>query len=94
LNRSLVVVALVVIILIAAGGVYAAVNLNGPPKTACSASSGKIQIVAAENFWGSLVSQLAGSHANVLSIVSDPTPTPTNTRATLLTLKLLRTPAS
>ena len=35
-----------------------------------------IQIVAAENFWGSLVSQLGGTHANVTSIVSDPNTDP------------------
>ncbi len=35
-----------------------------------------IQIVAAENFWGSLVSQLGGTHVQVLSIVSDPNADP------------------
>ena len=38
--------------------------------------SGGLQIVAAENFWGSLISQLAGSHAQVISIVSDPNADP------------------
>lgn len=37
---------------------------------------GPIQIVAAENFWGSLVSQLGGSKVHVLSIVSDPNADP------------------
>ncbi len=36
----------------------------------------KVQIVAAENFWGSLVSQLGGIHAQVLSIVTDPNADP------------------
>jgi zinc/manganese transport system substrate-binding protein len=35
-----------------------------------------IQIVAAENFWGSLISQLGGTHVQVLSIVSDPNADP------------------
>jgi zinc/manganese transport system substrate-binding protein len=35
-----------------------------------------IQIVAAENFWGSLVSQIGGTHVQVLSIVSDPNADP------------------
>src|SRR5438094_10665178 len=35
-------------------------------------SSTQVQVVAAENFWGSLVSQLGGTHTQVLSIVSDP----------------------
>jgi zinc/manganese transport system substrate-binding protein len=42
-----------------------------------SPSSGStIQIVAAENFWGSLISQLGGTHVQVLSIVSDPNADP------------------
>ena len=35
-----------------------------------------IQIVAAENFWGSLVSQIGGTHVKVLSIISDPNADP------------------
>src|SRR5690242_5808113 len=35
-----------------------------------------VDVVAAENFWGSLVSQLGGTHVNVLSIVSDPNADP------------------
>ena len=35
-----------------------------------------VQVVAAENFWGSLVSQIGGSHVQVLSIVSDPNADP------------------
>ncbi|HME51049.1 MAG TPA: zinc ABC transporter substrate-binding protein [Candidatus Lokiarchaeia archaeon] len=39
-------------------------------------SSTKLQIVAGENFWGSLISQLGGSKVQVLSIVSDPNADP------------------
>ena len=35
-----------------------------------------IRIVAAENFWGSLVSQLGGNRTSVLSIVTDPNADP------------------
>ncbi len=35
-----------------------------------------IQVVAAENFWGSLVSQMGGNLTNVLSIVSNPNADP------------------
>ncbi|MGD0994695.1 MAG: zinc ABC transporter substrate-binding protein [Candidatus Bathyarchaeia archaeon] len=45
------------------------------PATTAS-SSGVIQVVAAENFWGSLITQLGGTHVNVLSIVSDPNADP------------------
>lgn len=43
-----------------------------------SSSSGTLQIVAAENFWGSLVSQLGGSRVSVTSIVTDPNADPHN----------------
>jgi zinc/manganese transport system substrate-binding protein len=39
-------------------------------------SSGVVQVVAAENFWGSLVSQLGGTNASVLSIVTNPNTDP------------------
>jgi zinc/manganese transport system substrate-binding protein len=39
-------------------------------------SGAPLQIVAAENFWGSLVTQLAGNCANVTSIVTDPNADP------------------
>jgi zinc/manganese transport system substrate-binding protein len=40
------------------------------------ATNTTIQIVAAENFWGSLVSQLGGTHVHVVSIVTDPNADP------------------
>jgi len=39
-------------------------------------STGTLKVVAAENFWGSLVSQLGGSHVRAVSIVSDPNADP------------------
>jgi len=41
-----------------------------------SSSPTNLQVVAAENFWGSLISQLGGTHTQVLSIVSDPNADP------------------
>lgn len=82
-NRSVVVIGVIVVIVVAAlaGGVY----LSGFARTSGSSSSsttaplstsGVVQVVAAENFWGSLASQLGGSHAHVISIVSDPNADP------------------
>jgi len=51
-----------------------AATTGGVPKT--SSPVDVIQVVAAENFWGSLVAQLGGSHVNVTSIVSDPNTDP------------------
>jgi zinc/manganese transport system substrate-binding protein len=76
LNRNVLVVVALAIALVAAGGVYAAVNLNSSPPTTCANSGGVFQVVAAENFWGSLVSQVGGSHVNVTSIVTDPNTDP------------------
>jgi zinc/manganese transport system substrate-binding protein len=39
-------------------------------------SSGPIQVVAAENFWGSIASQVGGSHVHVTSIIVDPNADP------------------
>jgi zinc/manganese transport system substrate-binding protein len=39
-------------------------------------SGGPIQVVAAENFWGSIVSQVGGSHVQVTSIIVDPNADP------------------
>lgn len=57
--------------------VGAAFCVSGCRKVAAPApATNGLQIVAAENFWGSLVSQLAGSHGQVMSIVSDPNADP------------------
>ncbi|MEV6021780.1 zinc ABC transporter substrate-binding protein [Streptomyces sp. NPDC052036] len=41
--------------------------------TGSDSGSGKtIQVVAAENFWGSIASQLGGSHVKVTSIINNP----------------------
>jgi zinc/manganese transport system substrate-binding protein len=41
-----------------------------------SASSGPVQVVAAENFWGSIAAQIGGSHVHVTSIIVDPNADP------------------
>ena len=47
---------------------------NGPLTTVPVGQT--IQVVAGENFWGSLVSQLGGNLTNVISVVSDPNTDP------------------
>jgi zinc/manganese transport system substrate-binding protein len=66
-----------VIIIVAVGGIFAAINLqNGSNKNSGAPASGVLQVVAAENFWGSLVLQIGGTHVHVLSVVSDPNADP------------------
>ncbi len=75
----------------AAGGACESLNANGTSAGSVSTSSSStaqtptattqstnalVKIVAGENFWGSLVSQLGGSKVSVLSIVSDPNADP------------------
>jgi zinc/manganese transport system substrate-binding protein len=65
-------------------GLIAAVAVAGLLATGCAASGATggagggrvINVVAAENFWGSIVSQLGGSHVRVFSIVTDPNADP------------------
>ncbi len=45
-------------------------------KSSTASSGSKLNVVAAENFWGSLVSQLGGDKVHVTSIVSDPNADP------------------
>jgi len=46
------------------------------PNQSSSSQTAVIQVVAAENFWGSLISQLGGARTQVLSIVTDPNADP------------------
>jgi zinc/manganese transport system substrate-binding protein len=40
--------------------------------TAASARSSVVHVVAAENFWGNIASQIGGKHAQVVSIITSP----------------------
>jgi zinc/manganese transport system substrate-binding protein len=76
LKQSRVLIAVAIIALVAVGGTYAGLQLTSTPTGGCSSSGKAIQVVAAENFWGSLISQIGGTHVNVTSIVSDPNTDP------------------
>jgi zinc/manganese transport system substrate-binding protein len=81
-------IAIAIVIAIAVGAVSVGLIYNNTEKNQNSStpvssstvyspsSTSTIQIVAAENFWGSLISQLGGTHVQVLSIVSDPNADP------------------
>ncbi len=51
--------------------VLTACSSSGAPATQ-AASRGVVQVVAAENFWGSIASQIGGKHAHVVSIITNP----------------------
>ncbi|HEU5368824.1 MAG TPA: zinc ABC transporter substrate-binding protein [Ktedonobacterales bacterium] len=50
--------------------------------TAGGDSAGKVQVVAAENFWGSIAAQLGGSHVQVTSMIVNPNTDPHSYEAT------------
>ncbi|GAC1643744.1 MAG: metal ABC transporter solute-binding protein [Ktedonobacteraceae bacterium] len=55
----------------------AACGSNTTTGSGTSSSGGKlVEVVAAENFWGSIASQVGGSHAHVISIIVDPNADP------------------
>jgi len=41
-----------------------------------TSSQGKVNVVAAENFWGNIASQLGGDHVHITSIITDPNADP------------------
>lgn len=78
-SRYLVPAVLVIILFVV--GVAAGLYLTGSPgsnnnSTTSGGPSKVVQVVAGENFWGSLVSQVGGTHVHVVSIVSDPNADP------------------
>ena len=49
---------------------------GGQSKTTAAAPSGVLQVVAAENFWGSLASQLGGNKVRLESVITSPATDP------------------
>jgi zinc/manganese transport system substrate-binding protein len=74
--KPVVIAALAAVVVVIVGGAYFALNYTTSPGSSCAGSGGNIHVVAGENFWGSLVAQLGGTHVNVTSIVSDPNTDP------------------
>lgn len=81
-NKDLGIIAAVVVVLVLIAGVaiFLMQNWNTSAGTTTISnvytSGHNIQVVAAENFWGSLMGQLCGTHCNVTSIVTDPNADP------------------
>jgi zinc/manganese transport system substrate-binding protein len=64
----------------ALGGVFLLLLLTlaacGTTFQSAASSGGPVQVVAAENFWGSIAAQVGGSHVHVTSIIVDPNADP------------------
>lgn len=52
--------------------VIALAGCGGGSPSSGTQSGGKVQIVAAENFWGSIAAQVGGDHVQVTSIITNP----------------------
>jgi len=70
-----IIVAVVAVIAIVAGATAEIVTSSAPSEPDSSPGA-PIPVVAAENFWGSLVAQLGGTQTSVTSIVTDPNTDP------------------
>jgi zinc/manganese transport system substrate-binding protein len=58
---------------VVAASTTTACSTSSPAGTDPASSAGKtVQVVAAESFWGSIASQLGGSHVKVTSIINNP----------------------
>ena len=72
---------LIASVAVVTGATATACSTSSPAKSAPSASGGSgssktIQVVAAENFWGSIAAQLGGTHVHVTSIITNPATDP------------------
>jgi zinc/manganese transport system substrate-binding protein len=81
--------ALVLALAVIIGPIIIAANSSASPATEAAKSSGDtggrvIDVVAAENFWGSIASQIGGQHAHVISIITNPNTDPHSYEPTAL----------
>ena len=86
MNRNVTISVVVIVIAVLAIGIAAGLYVTSKTTSTSGNTSattsiagpknGPIKIVAAENFWGSLVGQLGGNRVSVISVVSDPNADP------------------
>ena len=62
--------------LTAAGGLAACSSPTAQSDTSAKNQGVVLQVVAAENFWGSIASQIGGTHVHVVSIITNPNTDP------------------
>jgi len=61
---------------LALGGAVALAGCSGSANSSPTSSTGKLQVAAAENFWGSIAAQLGGERVAVSSIIVNPNTDP------------------
>ena len=75
--------------LLAVIGVLATTGVSACGLAAGSSASGKVEVVAAENFWGSIATQVGGDHAHVTSLIVNPDTDPHDYEPTPADAKLI-----
>jgi zinc/manganese transport system substrate-binding protein len=89
MKKSYLVATIAIVMVLVAGTAVGLYVTSRSTTSTTSSGSREIQVVAAENFWGSLASQLGGSHVNVTSIVSDPNADPHEYESNVADAKLV-----
>lgn len=69
-------IAIFAVLIVVIAGLVFFTSKNQNPAASTTSADKVLQVVAAENFWGSIASQIGGSHVQVLSVVSDPNADP------------------
>jgi zinc/manganese transport system substrate-binding protein len=59
-----------------------ALTACGTSSTGSTGGSGRVEVVAAENFWGSIATEVGGDHAHVTSLIVNPDTDPHDYEAT------------
>ena len=74
------------------GSAVTACSTAADPAAATAGESRVIQVVAAENFWGSIASQIGGTHVHVVSIITNPNTDPHSYEPTVADAKVIASP--
>jgi zinc/manganese transport system substrate-binding protein len=70
-------------------GILGAIALSACGLGPGSSGSGKVEVVAAENFWGSIATQVGGDRAHVTSVIANPDTDPHDYEPTPADAKLI-----
>ena len=77
-------------LLVLGSAVLAGCGTSGSSSTAAAARAGDVvQVVAAENFWGSIASQVGGTHVHVVNVITNPDTDPHDYEPTAADARML-----
>lgn len=91
MKKNIIIISVLVIVIIVAIIVSSLIHPANQPTPNKTTAVGQLQVVAAENFWGSLIAQLGGDKVKVVSVVSDPNADPHEYETNANTAKIFAT---